>query len=49
MLVSISIIKLIINLLSWYYYSRSTVVFQDWKYSGAQFDELENVYKIIQK
>jgi len=52
MLVSIIIIKLIINLISWYYciiLVRSTIAFQDWKYFGVQFDELENVYNITQK
>jgi len=46
MLVSIIIIKLIINLISWYYYFCSTYdCFKTENLFGVQFDELENVYK----
>jgi len=49
MLVSIIIIKLIINL-SWYYYSCSAYdCVSRPKMFGPQFGELENVYKITQE
>jgi len=48
--VSIIIIKLIINLISWYYYSCSAYYyFKTENLFDAQFDELENVYKITQE
>jgi len=49
MLVSIIIIKLIINLISWYCYFCSAYDCFKIENFGTQFDELENVYKITQK
>jgi len=51
MLVSIIIIKLIINLISWYYYSCSSqkLCFKTENLFDAQFDELKNVCKFTQE
>jgi len=49
-LFSIVIIKLIINLILWYCYSCSACdCVSRPKLFSAQFDELQNVYKIIQE
>jgi len=49
MFVSIVIIKLIINLILWYYCSCSVYCFKNEKISARSLVELEKVYKITQE